>query len=264
LTKHLSNKVIIIAGAGPGVGHASAVMCAQEGADVVLAGRTLETLESVAADVREVGGRALTVVADITSAPDCARLADEAIKEFGHVDGLVVVAYRSADKKTMLESEDDFSNWQPIVEANVFGTLKIVKAVASRMVTQGTGGSIVIINSMASNQPWPMFGAYAGSKAALAGFTRNMAWELGTHKIRINGMHAGGIWNEPLKKHIQLVAERNGTTPEEELRKEEALCALGYVPPAEDYAGSVMYLLSDLSKPVTGQALHANAGRFMY
>lgn len=258
----LEGRVVVVMGAGPGLGHATALAVAQEGAAVVLAARSDRSLLDAQADIEASGGKAFAVRADMTQAADCRKLAETAVKTFGRIDGLVVVAYREPDQRTLAESEDDFSNWRPIVETNIFGALQVIKPVSAMMEKTG-GGSIVIINSMTSDLPWPRITPYAASKAALASITRSLALEFGPKKIRINGMHAGGIKNEAAKAYLKFLAAQNGTTPEEEEAKACAENVLGFFPEPADYVGSILYLLSDMSRPVTGQALHVNAGRFM-
>jgi NAD(P)-dependent dehydrogenase (short-subunit alcohol dehydrogenase family) len=259
----LAGQVIIVLGVGPAIGRATALMCADEGASVVLAARSNDMLDSVAKEVAERGGAALPVVTDMTKAEDCQRLVQEAVARFGRVDGLVAVGYRHHDNKTLTECEDDLANWRPVMDTNFFGTLLAVKPTLEQMIEQGQGGSIVIINSMTTHLPWPRGLPYQASKAALAAATRSLALEYGEHKIRVNSLHCGAILNEGLWVTLRDMAQRNGGTPEQEYEKIAALSALRMIPTPEEYVGSVLYLLSDLSGPVTGASLHVNGGRYL-
>jgi NAD(P)-dependent dehydrogenase (short-subunit alcohol dehydrogenase family) len=104
---------------------------------------------------------------------------------------------------------------------------------------------------------------YAASKAALAAATRSLALEFGHHKIRVNSLHCGAILNDALFENLDALAERNGTTRDAVYAQIASMNALGFIATPEEHMGSVLYLLSDLSKPVTGISLHVNSGRFM-
>lgn len=263
MRKMLEGRTVILLGAGPSLGHAAAHMCTEEGAAIVLAARSSDFIEGLAREVDEKGGQALPVVADMNKAKDCQRLVKETVERFGRVDGLVAIGYRPDDNKTITEAEDDLSNWRPIMDTNLFGTLQVVKLVVEQMVRQPDGGSIVIINSMNASMPWPRGLPYAASKAALAAATRTLAIEYGVHKVRVNSLHCGPILNDALNHALENLAQERGTTRDEEYERIAAMSALGFMPTPEDYMGSVLYLLSDLSRPVTGISLHVNAGRYM-
>ena len=98
---------------------------------------------------------------------------------------------------------------------------------------------------------------------ALAAATRTLAIEYGEHKIRVNSLHCGPILNDALLHALENLARERGTTRDEEYERIASMSALGFMPTPEDYMGSVLYLLSDMSSPVTGISLHVNAGRFM-
>jgi NAD(P)-dependent dehydrogenase (short-subunit alcohol dehydrogenase family) len=238
-------------------------MCAEEGAVVALAARTRETLDSVAREVAAKTGTSIAVETDMNNPEHCKRLVAETVARFGRIDGLVSIGHRAEDNKTITECADDLSNWRPIMDTNFFGTLQLVKAVIAQMIRQKSGGSIVLINSMTANLPWPGVLPYSSSKAALAAAARALALEYGVHKIRVNGLHCGAILNDGLWNNLEFLASQNGTTKEQEYERIAALAPLGFIATPEEYMGSVLYLLSDLSKPVTGISLHVNSGRYM-
>jgi NAD(P)-dependent dehydrogenase (short-subunit alcohol dehydrogenase family) len=166
------------------------------------------------------------------------------------------------DNTTITDCPDDLANWRPVMDTNFFGTMQVVKPTIEHMQQNG-GGNIVIINSLNTHAPWPRTLSYTASKAALGAATRSLATEYGPHNIRVNSMHAGVIFNDSLYITLDDMAKRNGTTREEEVEKITALSPLRQQTRPEDYAGSILFLLSDMSKPVTGISLHANAGRYM-
>jgi NAD(P)-dependent dehydrogenase (short-subunit alcohol dehydrogenase family) len=259
----LQDRVIIVLGVGPALGHATAVMCAEQGAKLVLAARSQDMLDTVKAEIADKGGEAIAVATDMTKAADCKRLVDAAVAEFGRVDGIVCVAYLHHDNTLITEAPDDLANWRRVMDTNFFGTMQVVKPTIEQMLKQESGGSVVIINSLNTHQPWPRTLPYTASKAALAAATRSLAIEFGPQKIRVNSLHAGVILNDMIFITLDDMAARNGTTRDEEYRKIAAMGALQFVATPEEYMGSVLYLLSDMSKPVTGVSLHVNAGRYM-
>lgn len=259
----LQDRVVIVLGVGPALGHATAMACVREGAKVVLAARSEDMLAKVADEVAAAGGASLSVKTDMNEAADCRNLVTKTVEEFGRVDGLVCVAYRHHDNSTITDSPDDLSNWRPVMDTNFFGTMQAVKPTIEQMRKQGTGGSIVIINSLNTHNPWPRTASYTASKAALAAATRSLATEYGPDQIRVNSLHCGVIFNDSLYITIDDMAKRNGTTRDEELAKITALSPLRQQTTPEQYTGSVLYLLSEMSAPVTGVSLHANAGRYM-
>jgi NAD(P)-dependent dehydrogenase (short-subunit alcohol dehydrogenase family) len=108
----------------------------------------------------------------------------------------------------------------------------------------------------------PRFGAYTASKAALAAATKILAAELGEHGIRVNGVHPGYIWGDSVEAYFEHLARRKGITAEEQYREVAGETALGYLPPSNEIAQAVLFFASDMSRPVTGQALGVNAGQW--
>lgn len=263
MRRMLEGRTIIVLGVGPGMGRATALLCAEEGASVVLAARSHRQLDALAREIEEKGGAALSVPTDMTDASDCRRLVEQAVARFGSVDGLVTVAALPEDNLLITECPDDLANWRPIMETNFFGTLQVVKQALEQMLRQEKAGSIVIINSMTSQLPWERVLPYSASKAALAAATRALALEYGPHKIRVNSLHCGAILNDALFDNLDGLAERTGSTRDDVYNQISSMSALRFIATPEEHMGSVLYLLSDLSKPVTGISLHVNSGRFM-
>jgi NAD(P)-dependent dehydrogenase (short-subunit alcohol dehydrogenase family) len=255
----LQDTVAFISGVGPGMGRDVALLFADHGADVVLGARTLTKVEAVAAEVEGRGRRALPLVLDIADAQSCRQAVDAAKGMFGGIDVLVNVAFFQGDFRAF--DRADLSTWRHTMDVNFFGTLQLTQLVAAEMKKQGSG-RIVMINSISALDMEAKLGAYAASKSALATATKTLALELGRHGIRVNGVHPGAIWGEGLKQHLEVVADAQGTTFEAKLAELEATTCLGYVPHSSEIAGTVLFLASDLAKPVTGQAIGVNAGQW--
>jgi NAD(P)-dependent dehydrogenase (short-subunit alcohol dehydrogenase family) len=257
----LQNRIAIVSGIGPGMGRDISLAFAREGADVVLAARGAEKLESVGAEVRARGRRALCVPTDIADADGCRRLADAAHAEFGRIDILVNNAFKGGVEPPIAEASVE--HWRRIFDVNVFGSLQLTQAVIPHMRRQG-GGSIVFINSMSLRIIEPKFGAYAASKGALMVAAQTLARELGADKIRVNTVVPGYIWGPALQGYFTMLARERGSTPEAVYAEIAARTALNHIPDSEEIADAVVFFASDLSRVVTGQALDVNAGHFFH
>jgi NAD(P)-dependent dehydrogenase (short-subunit alcohol dehydrogenase family) len=257
----LANRVAIVSGIGPGMGRDISLAFARQGADVVLAARGAEKLESVAAEVRAAGRRALCVPTDIVKADDCRRLADAAQAELGRIDILVNNAFKGGLEPPMADA--DANEWRKIFDVNVFGSLQLTQAVIPHMRRRG-GGSIVFINSMSMRIIEPKFGGYAASKGALMIAAQTLAKELGRDGIRVNSVVPGYIWGPALQGYFKMLAQQQGTTPDAVYAEIAARTALNHIPTSEEIADAVVFFASDLSRVITGQALDVNGGHFFH
>src|SRR5581483_1566805 len=255
----LDGKVALVSGVGPGMGRDIALQLAQHGADVVLGARTTPNVDAVAAEVEATGRKALRARLDVTDEASCQVAVDAAVAAFGRVDILVNNAFHDGDFK--LFEKADFGSWRHTMDVNFWGTLQLTRAVVPVMKEQGDG-RIVMVNSMSSVRPEVRYGAYAASKSALATATTTLARELGRYGIRVNGIHPGYIWSDKVEWYIHYLAEKEGVTYEQKKAQLEGETALGYLPHSSEIAGSVVFFASDLSQPVTGQALGVNAGHW--
>lgn len=256
----VDGKVALVSGVGPGMGRDIALLLAEHGAQVALGARTLERCRAVAAEVEQAGGDAQALRLDITDAESCQAGVAAAVERFGRIDILVNNAFQDGDFARFVEA--DLDSWRRTMDVNLFGTLQLTQLVARQMAAQGDGGRVVVINSMSAVRVRERFGAYTASKAALAAATKSLAQELGRDGIRVNGVHPGYIWGESVEQHFRFQAERRGITPEERYAEVASETALGYLPHSSEIAGAVLFLASDLAKPITGQALHVNAGHW--
>jgi NAD(P)-dependent dehydrogenase (short-subunit alcohol dehydrogenase family) len=257
----LAGRVAIVSGIGPGTGRSVALACAREGADVVLAARTVGALEEVAAEVRAAGRRALAVPTDVARPEDCRRLADAAQAEFGRIDVLVNNAFRSAPYEPVEEASMD--DWRQIFDVNLFGTVQLSQAVVAHMKARRSG-AIVVVNSMSVRIIEPRFGGYAASKGALLVAVQTMAKELGAHGIRVNSVVPGYIWGPALARWFEHLAAERGVTPEAVYADVAARTALNHIPDSDEVADAVVFLASDLARAVTGQALDVNGGHYFH
>jgi NAD(P)-dependent dehydrogenase (short-subunit alcohol dehydrogenase family) len=256
----LEGKVALVSGAGPGLGRDVALAFGREGATVVVGARTEDKVAALAGEVAGATGAATQGLRlDITDAGECAAAVDRMVAEHGRLDVLVNNAFDDGDRTRLLDA--DLDRWRRTMDVNLFGTLQLTRACVPQMAAQGDG-RIVMVNSMSAVRIRPGWGAYTASKAALAAVTKVLAAELGEHGVRVNGVHPGYIWGDSVEAYFEHLAGRKGITPEEQYREVASETALGYLPPSAEIAEAVVFFASDMSRPITGQALGVNAGQW--
>jgi NAD(P)-dependent dehydrogenase (short-subunit alcohol dehydrogenase family) len=256
----LKDKVVIITGVGPGMGRKLGVIAAAEGAKVALAARSAGFLDEVAGEIRASGGECITVTTDVSDMAQCQRLADETVKAFGRIDGLVNSAYKHATYQSF--EEDDIAAWLSSVDVTCFGALRMVKAVLPVMKARKSG-AIVNVTALAAVQPAPGQYDYATAKAALEGATRQLAKEFGPHNIRVNCTRMGWLWGTPVQNYIAHQTQSLGIKEADFVGPIVARIPLGVIPPDDECAKSALFFVSDYSRMVTGATLDVNGGEYM-
>jgi NAD(P)-dependent dehydrogenase (short-subunit alcohol dehydrogenase family) len=253
----LSDKVCVVSGVGPGLGRQAAKALALHGADLVLAARRQSTLDEVLAEVSALGARAITVPTDITDPEACARLMAAGVEEFGGIDVLVNNAFRFDAFQSF--EEVDLDRWRKIMETNLFGSLQMTKAAVPAMRARG-GGSVVMVASMVARRPQPLQGGYAISKGALLTATRVLGFELGAAGIRVNAVVPGWMMGPAVEIYVQMTSAARNISEEAVLAELTERIPVGHIPTDDEVAGTIVYLASDLSASLTGQAIDANGG----
>ncbi len=253
----VEGKVALVSGIGPGMGRDISLLLAEHGADVALGARTVEKCETVGKEVAALGRTATPLRLDITDADSCRAAVDAVVAEHGRIDILVNNAFHTGDFRRFEEA--DLAAWHETMDVNLFGTLQLTQQVTKHM---PDGGRIINVNSMSSVRFQDRWGAYAASKAALAAATKTLALELGSKGIRVNAVHPGFIWGDAVEGYFRHQADKRGITFEERYAEVADETALGYLPHSSEIAGTVLFLASDLAKPVTGQAIHVNCGHW--
>jgi NAD(P)-dependent dehydrogenase (short-subunit alcohol dehydrogenase family) len=247
----LSGKVALITGGASGIGRATALLFAREGAALAIADLNAQAGEAVANEITESGGRAIFESADVTSAADCRRLAARAQREFGRID----ILFNNAGiirRATILDlSEDD---WDRVMAVNVKSVYLLSREVIPHMQRQG-GGSII---NTASG--WGLAGGakaavYCASKGAVVLLTKAMAIDHGPQKIRVNCICPGDTDTGMLRAEAQQLGEAN-----DRFLSDAAKRPLGRVGSPDEIAQAVLYLASDASSFVTGTALVVDGG----
>ena len=254
----LRDKVVVVAGIGPGLGRSIALASAREGADVVLAARTAARLDDVAKEVTALGRRGLTVPTDLTDAEATERLAEAARDAFGRVDALVYNALAMPPIKELREVSLDAVSAS--FDANVVAALRLTRLFVPALAE--TNGSVVMINSMVVRFSQRTMGPYKLAKAALLAAAQSLATELGPQGIRVNSVAPGHIWGDSLKWYFGYLAKKRGVPVEQVYNETAAPLDLGRLPEPDEIADAVVFLASPLARAITGQCLDVNCGEY--
>jgi NAD(P)-dependent dehydrogenase (short-subunit alcohol dehydrogenase family) len=256
----LAGKVVIVSGVGPGLGRHIAEHALAAGASVVLSARSRHYSDELAAELGErYGAERLSVTpCDVTDDQACRSLMDATEDRFGGVDGVVANAFATGSYNVTLE-EADVASWMPAFDVNFFGSLRLVKA-AIPVLKRRTGGTVVFVGSQIVRRVRAGRGAYASSKAALLTASHVLARELGPYDIRVNTVVPGRMWGPSLHAYIGHLAEQRGTSFDEQVDVMVNDVSLPRLATDEECARAVVFLSSELSAAMTGQAVDTNAG----
>ncbi len=240
----LEGRVAIITGGGTGIGRGSALVLAEYGADVVLAGRRPDPLESTAKEAQALGRRALAVSTDVTTASACQELVDATLQEFGRVDVLVNCAGGAETKSILKWPDDDFDR---TLALNFGAVWHLSRAAAKPMLEQGKG-TIVNISSGASLLAMPQAAPYGAAKAAVNNLTGSMAAAWTRKGIRVNAIAVGAVRAATLTDD----AARYGLDPEAIAMTNGA----GRLGEPDEIGYGVLFFASDASSFCSGQTLY--------
>jgi NAD(P)-dependent dehydrogenase (short-subunit alcohol dehydrogenase family) len=254
----LQDKVIVVAGVGPGLGRSIALAGARAGADVVLAARTASRLDDVAKEITALGRRGLSVPADLADAAAVERLAQAARDAFGRVDSLVYNALAMPPIKELREVSLDAV--RASFDVNVLAALGLTRLLVPDLAQ--SKGSVVMINSMVVRYSQRTMGPYKLAKAALLAMAQSLATELGPQGIRVNSVAPGHIWGDSLKWYFGYQAKKRGVTVEEIYAETAAPIDLGRLPEPDEIADAVVFLASPMARAITGQCLDVNCGEY--
>lgn len=254
----LENKVVVISGVGPALGTTLARRCAEEGADLVLAARTVSRVDDVAKQVTDLGRRALSVGTDITDESQVENLVTKTLEEFGKVDVLINNAFKVPSMKPFANT--GFDHIRETIELTVLGALRLIQSFTPALVE--SKGSVVNVNSMVLRHSDPKQGAYKLAKAALLAMSQSLASELGGQGIRVNSVLPGYIWGGTLQGYFEHQAGKYGTTVDEIYKAAAVNSDLKRLPTEDEVASAILFMASDLSNGITGQTLDVNCGEY--
>ncbi|HLZ30274.1 MAG TPA: glucose 1-dehydrogenase [Chloroflexota bacterium] len=244
----LEGKVAIVTGAGSGIGRATALRFAEEGARVVLVDRDQAGAEMTLSLVTAAGGDAHLVVGDVSRAPDTARMVDEAVRVFGKLDALINNAAVMVSKAVPELSEEE---WDHVLGVNLKGVFLCSKQAILCFRRQGHGGSIVNMASVNSFYAEGGIAAYCAAKGGVQQLTRAMAIDHSAEGIRVNCICPGWI-DTPINAGYFADSAARGFA--------DKLHAIGRIGQPPEIAAVAAFLVSDDASFVTGASIVADGG----
>jgi 3-oxoacyl-[acyl-carrier protein] reductase len=251
----MDGKVVVVTGGGNGIGRAYCQGIAKEGGAVVVADINGAAAEGVAKAIADSGGKALGVQVDVANTASCRDMAKKALDSFGRIDGLInnAAIFMSVPVTKGGWQDIDEQEWDRVMTVNVKGLWLSSRAIVPVMQERKQGSIVNISSNMAFNGGLTMM-HYVTSKAAVVGFSRVLARELGPDNIRVNTLAPGSTMSEE--------------SPTEDAKKMYQRTAstriLKRVEQPDDLVGTALYLLSDLSTFVTGQTILVNGGAVLH
>jgi NAD(P)-dependent dehydrogenase (short-subunit alcohol dehydrogenase family) len=247
----LSGRIAVVTGAANGIGRASALRLAREGADLVLVDREGDTLQEAARAVEAAGRPALPIVADWTD-PDAVQAAVAATRErFGRIDILFNNVGQSARERASEFHLSAEETWRFVIEVSLLTTMRATRLIVEEM-RERRSGRIVNMSTESAFYGDVGFVDYAAAKMGVVGFTRSLARELAPFGVNVNAVCPGAIRT---RAHDRL--------PKEVIDKVRTSVPMGYVAEPEDVAGVVAFLASDDARYITGQSILIDGGRWM-
>ncbi|MBU2547848.1 MAG: SDR family oxidoreductase [Proteobacteria bacterium] len=271
----LKGKVALVTGAGRpnGLGQGIAKRLAREGCRMVICDiarphpdnpgyrrGTWEELDDRRKEIEELGVECLPVKCDVTDETEVEAMFAEATGRFGGVDVLVNNVGVGPPESMGPLVGVGAKAWDEAISVNLKSTHLCSRAAALGMIERGRGGSIVSISSQAGKMPFPGLGAYCAGKAGVLHYTRVLALELASHKIRVNAVLPGTILTDQLKETFASQAEKYGLSLDDFLKGAPPI-PLGRYQTPEDVAAAVTWFASDQSGYVTGVCLLSTGGQ---
>jgi NAD(P)-dependent dehydrogenase (short-subunit alcohol dehydrogenase family) len=255
----LQGKVVLVTGAGRGIGRAIAVMSAEAGAQVVLAARSRGQLEEVAAAIESKGGAAHVVPVDLREAPAASELVKAATARFSKIDVLVNNAGANTIANLVMQKEEDAKR---VYELNVFAVMRLTQLVVRQMI-RGKWGRIINISSVSAKFGSAYNSAYSSSKAAVLGFTRSVARETARLGITSNAICPWHVETQLVDEAMGRRAKMFGKTAEAYLAEIIEESPMKRLVEAREVAGLAVYLMSNYAAAITGQSLNVCCGMMM-
>ncbi|MBB3595180.1 meso-butanediol dehydrogenase/(S,S)-butanediol dehydrogenase/diacetyl reductase [Rhizobium sp. BK529] len=258
MSGQVAGKVVIITGAGRGIGAAIAWDLAEKGARVVIADLDEATAKKTASQISSNGGSAISVRVDVSSRKDVQALIGQTVSHFGRLDVMFNNAGISQTCPFLEVTEEDFDR---IMTINGRGVLIGTQEAAKQMIAQGGGGKIINTASIAGKQGYPLFAHYCASKFAVVAITQAAARALAEHRISVNcfgpGVVKTELWEQLDREFIQ-----HGLTeePQQAINDFSQSILLGRVSVPKDIVGVTTFLASDASDYVTGQTVMVDGG----
>ncbi len=256
----LRNKVVLVTAASRGLGAASARRFAEEGARVAVTARNAEKLSTLAQLLaKETGAEVLPIVGDVTKPEDVTRMVQVTMGRWGQLDILVTNAGGPAAGRFL---DLKIEQWEAAVQLSLMSVVRLCYAALPHMLKNDPPqrGSIVAITSLSVKQPVDNLMLSNSVRMAVIGLLKTLSTELGPQGIRVNAIAPGWTRTERVEELMAARAKANGTTPEEELKKQAAAIPFGRVGEADEFADALVWLASPRASYVHGIVLPVDGG----
>ena len=260
-TSSLNQKVVVVTGAGKGIGKATALAFAEAGADVVVAARTQSDVDELAKQIKAIGRKALAIRCDVAVEAQVETMMGRTVKEFGKIDVLVNNA-GGAGKKRDHVADADMGEFNQVVGVNLNGTMHCSKHALKDMLARKSG-AIVNVSSTAGRTGLVGMSSYVAAKWGVIGLTQCMALEVAKQGVRVNCVVPGYTLTEALDARLHAIAAEQGISYEESTARAAALSPQNRIATAREVADVIVFLASDAAVSIHGQTINANAALCM-
>lgn len=250
--------VVVITGAGRGIGRVLATTYATAGYRIVVAGRSVDVLDETAELARAEGAEVLVAPADVRNESSCRELVGQVLADYGRLD--VLLNNAAVPGVDMAVAEMDLANWDDTISTNLTGPMLLSREALQGAMLPAGSGNIQFFSSAAAKTVLARKAHYAVSKLALIGLAQTMAVELGSHGVRVNTLVIGTVNGELVQSWIARTAAEQGADPAELQAGLVRSAALARLVEPEEVAAVSLWLASDGASAITGQSINVTAG----
>ena len=260
MSRRLTGKRVLVTGAASGIGRATALAMAAEGARIAVHGRNAAKAEPVVEEIRAQGGEAFAVAAELTDYPVVETMCADALRRLGGIDIAVNNAGIFAEGRI---SDVSLAEWERNFAVHVTAPMLITRCVVPAMIEQAQGGTLLYLGSTSSTEPHAEWVAYTASKHAVIGLMRAAAADYGRYGIRSNAIAPSWVETRMARRYFEVAASRTGEDFDALYDEGMGVGVLNTTVPPDAVAEMAVYLASDAGRHITGQTLSICGGSVM-